>query len=58
MAGMLLSFELEHEENETLTLLCSMAGVKLRRVEPAGYGKPSGCCSAQFPQQGTVPTAR
>ena len=52
MAGMLLSFELEHEENETLTLLCSMAGVKLRRVEPAGYGKTIGMLLGAVPAAG------
>ena len=42
MSGIVLSFELNQDENETLMLLCAMAGAKLRAVSSDEYSKNIG----------------
>lgn len=50
MAGMVLSFGLEAEENKKLKSLCEMVGLRLRKVLPEEYGQPVGSFAGVMPR--------
>ena len=54
MAGTVLTFQLTDKENATLKDLCTVAGLLLRKVEPAEYGKTLGALAASSPDTGAA----
>lgn len=54
MAGMVMSFGLEREENKKLKMLCEMLGLRLRKVLPEEYGQPVGSFAGVVPKKDAV----
>ena len=50
MAGIVMSFGLEQDENKKLNALCQMLGLRLRKVTPEEYGQPVGSFAGVMPK--------
>jgi len=54
MAGIVMSFGLERDENKKLKTLCEMLGLRLRKVMPEEYGQPVGSFAGVAPKTEVV----